>query len=154
MHRHRLPVQIRNSSSKLLPGNDSGRSPYRTSDTHGYADRSSLQRFPRGSSRGNCGYTCVSCSSTASVPGIPGHSSPDGLCIRWFGQTSCESCAVYTIRTGSAGLFLIFTDRVENGRCQLEIEIIDMNHVRLKIRPALSGSFLQPLSNRESERIQ
>lgn len=33
----------------------------------------------------------------------------------------------------SAGLFLIFTDRVENGRCQLEIEIIDMNHVRLKI---------------------
>ena len=33
----------------------------------------------------------------------------------------------------SAGLFLIFTDRVENGWSQLEIEIIDMNHVRLKI---------------------
>ena len=33
----------------------------------------------------------------------------------------------------SAGLFLIFTDRIENGWCQLEIEIIDMNHVRLKV---------------------
>lgn len=33
----------------------------------------------------------------------------------------------------SADLFLIFTDRVENGWCQLEIEIIDMNHVRPKV---------------------